>query len=44
MENRFVVVDVVDSYDDLGGAAERVRPTGRIVICGCDVDLMMAHA
>lgn len=38
LEDRFVVVDVVDSYDDLGRAAQRVRSTRRVVIRGGDVE------
>ena len=38
LEHRLVVVDVVDPHDDLGGAAERIRPAGRVVIGGGDVE------
>lgn len=38
VEQRLVVVDVVDPHDDLGGAAERVRPPRRVVVRGRDVE------
>lgn len=38
LEDGFVVVDVVDSYNDLGGAAQRVRAPGRVVVRGGDVE------
>lgn len=38
LEDRLVVVDVVDSHHDLGGAAERERAAGRIVVRGGDVE------
>lgn len=38
LEDGLVVVDVVDSHDDLGGAAERVRAAGRVVVRGGDVE------
>lgn len=38
MEERLVVVDVVDADDDLGGAAERVRAARRVVVGGGDVE------
>lgn len=38
LEDGFVVVDVVDSYNDLGGAAKRVWPPGRVVVRGGDVE------
>lgn len=38
LEHWFVVVDVIYSHNDLRGAAERVRPTGRVVIGGSDVE------
>ena len=37
-EDRLVVVDVVDPHDDLGGAAERERAAGRVVVRGRDVE------
>lgn len=38
LEHRLVVVDVVDPHDDLGGAAEWIRPAGRVVVGGGDVE------
>lgn len=38
MEERLVVVDVVDADDDLGGAAERVWAAGRVIVGGGDVE------
>lgn len=38
VEERLVVVDVVDADDDLGGAAERVRAARRVVVSGGDVE------
>lgn len=37
-KHRLVVVDVVDSNNDLSRAAEWVRPTRRIIISGGDVE------
>lgn len=38
LEHRLVVVDVIDSHDDLGGAAERIWPAGRVVVRRGDVE------
>lgn len=38
LKDGFVVVDVVDANDDLGGAAEREGSAGRIVVRGSNVE------
>lgn len=38
LEDGLVVVDVVDSYDDLRRAAERIRTAGRVIVRGGDVE------
>lgn len=38
LEDGFVIVNVVDPHDDLGGAAERVRPPRGVVVGGGDVE------
>lgn len=37
VEERLVVVDVVDAYNHLGGAAKWKRPSGGVVVSGRDV-------
>lgn len=38
LEDRFVVVDVIDSHDDLSRAAEGVRPTGGVIVRSSDIE------
>lgn len=38
LKDRLVVVDVIDSHDDLGGAAERVWSSRRVVIGGGNIE------